>query len=255
MRDETHFSGTTALQTAYDAKGVVMRTALVAAASVALSGCTVNTDFGGPLQHVQQSIELDKSEMARVDIKMGAGELHVEGGSPKLMDAQFDYNVVGSKPIVHYNASSFRGDIVVEQPSGFHGGTNSTYKWDLRFNNKLPLDVVTHLGAGEAHMDLGAMNLRNVQVHMGVGQVELDLRGKPTHDYDVQIEGGIGQAIVHLPSTVGIVANASGGIGDIEVHGLEKNNGRWTNAAYEHSPVTIHVNVSGGIGNITLTAE
>jgi hypothetical protein len=54
---------------------------------------------------------------------------------------------------------------------------------------------------------------------------------------------------------VGIIANASGGIGDIEVHGLEKHNGRWTNAAYEHSPVTIHLEVKGGIGNITLTAE
>jgi predicted membrane protein len=115
--------------------------------------------------------------------------------------------------------------------------------------------VVTHLGAGEAHMNLGTMNLRSVEVHMGVGQVELDLRGKPSRDYTVEIHGGIGQAIVHLPSTVGIVANASGGIGDIEVNGLEKHEGRWTNAAFEHSPVTIHLDVKGGIGNITLTAE
>jgi hypothetical protein len=90
---------------------------------------------------------------------------------------------------------------------------------------------------------------------MGVGQVELDLRGKPAHDYNVEIHGGIGQAIVHVPSSVGIMANASGGIGDIEVHGLEKNNGHWTNAAYGHSPVTIHLEINGGIGNITLTAE
>ena len=197
-----------------------MRTALVAGVVLALNGCTVNTDFGGPVQHVEQSIDLDKTEMARVDIKMGAGELQVDGGSSKLVDAAFDYNVAGSKPLVHYSASSFRGDLVIEQPSGFHGGTNSTYKWNLHLNNKLPLDVITHLGAGEAHMNLGAMNLRSVQVHMGVGQVDLDLRGTPSHDYDVQIEGGIGQAVVHLPSTVGIVASATGGIGDIEVHAV-----------------------------------
>jgi hypothetical protein len=233
----------------------IMRTALVAAATIVLSGCEVNTDFGGPLQHLDKSIDLDKSEMARVEIKMGAGELKVEGGSSKLMDAGFDYNIASSKPTVHYNASSFRGELLIEQPSGFHSGTNSKYKWDLHLNNKLPLDVVTHLGAGQANLNLGAMNLRSVEVHMGVGQVELDLRGNPSHDYNVEIHGGIGQAIVHLPSTVGIVANASGGIGDIEVHGLEKNNGRWTNAAYEHSPVTIHLDVKGGIGNITLTTE
>jgi N-terminal domain of toast_rack, DUF2154 len=233
----------------------IMRTALVAAATFALTGCVVNTDFGGPVQHLQKSIDLDKTEMARVEIKMGAGELHVDGGSPKLLDADFDYNVSSSKPTVRYTASSFRGELAIEQPRGFNGGNNSTYKWNLRLNDKLPLDVVTHLGAGEAHMNLGTMNLRSVEVHMGVGQVELDLRGKPSRDYNVQIHGGIGQAIVHLPSTVGIVASASGGIGDIEVHDLEKHGGRWTNPAYEHSPVTIHLDVKGGIGNITLTAE
>jgi hypothetical protein len=233
----------------------IMRTALVVAATIALGGCEVNSDFGGPVQHFDKSIDLDKSEMARVEIKMGAGELKVEGGASKLMEAGFDYNVVALKPTVHYNSSSFRSEVLIEQPSGFHGGTNSTYKWDLRLNNKLPLDVVTHLGAGEAHLNLGSMNLRGVEVHMGVGQVELDLRGTPTRDYNVEIHGGIGQAVVRLPSSVGIVANASGGIGDIDVHGLEKHNGHWTNAAYEHSPVTIHLDVKGGIGNITLTAE
>jgi N-terminal domain of toast_rack, DUF2154 len=234
---------------------VTMRTALAAAATVVLTGCSINIDSGGPVQHMSKSIDLDKSEMARVEIKMGAGELRVEGGSTKLMDAGFDYNSESSKPVVHYNGSSFRGELLIEQPSGFHGGTNSTYKWDLHLNDKLPLDFVTHLGAGEAHLNLGTMNLRSVEVHMGVGQVEIDLRGKPARDYNVEIHGGIGQAIVHLPSSVGIVANASGGIGDIDVHGLEKHNGHWTNSAYEHSPVTIHVDVKGGIGNITLTAE
>lgn len=234
----------------------MMRTALVAAATIALSGCVVNTDFSdGPVQHFDKSIDLDKSELARVEIKMGAGELKVDGGSSKLMDAGFDYNINSSKPMVHYNASSFRSEVLIEQPSGFHGGKNSKYIWDLHLNNKLPIDFVTHLGAGQANLNLGSMNLRGVEVHMGVGQVELDLRGNPSRDYNVEIHGGIGQAIVHLPSTVGIVANASGGIGDIEVHGLEKNNGHWTNAAYGHSPVTIHLDVKGGIGNITLTAE
>lgn len=233
----------------------MLRTVLVAAAAFALSGCEVNTDFGGPVQHLQKSIDLDKSEMARVEIKMGAGELHVQGGSSKLLDANFDYNVASSKPMVDYNSSSFRDELRIEQPTGFNGGRNSTYKWDLHLNDKLPIDFVTHLGAGEAHLSLGSMNLRSVEVHMGVGQVEMDLRGNPMHDYNVEIHGGIGQAIVHLPASVGIVANATGGIGNIDVHGLEKNNGRWTNSAYEHSPVTIHLDVKGGIGNITLTAE
>jgi len=232
-----------------------MRTALVAAAAIALSGCVVNSGFSGPAQHLDKSIDLDKTELARVEIKMGAGELRVEGGSSKLMDAGFDYNAASQKPKVNYKASSFRGELLIEQPTGFHGGSNSTYKWDIHLNDKLPIDFVTHLGAGQATMNLGTMNLRSVEIHMGVGQVELDLRGKPSHDYNVEIHGGIGQAVVHLPSDVGIVADATGGIGDIETHGLEKHNGHWTNSGYGHTPVTIHLDVKGGIGNITIYAE
>ena len=54
---------------------------------------------------------------------------------------------------------------------------------------------------------------------------------------------------------VGIVATAHGGIGDISVRGLEKRNGRWINPARENAAVTIHIDVKGGIGNITLNAE
>ncbi len=234
---------------------IIMRTALVAAAAVALGGCTFNAEHPGPLEHLQKSIDLDKSEMARIELKMGAGELRVEGGSSKLAEADFEYNVPSWKPLVQYQASSFRGELLIEQPSTSKGGSNTTYKWNLRLNDKLPLEIVTHLGAGEAHMNLGALNLRSVELEMGVGEVELDLRGQPAHDYNVQIHGGVGQAVVHLPAGVGIVATAAGGIGNIDVRGLEKRNGRWINAAHENAPVTIHLDVKGGIGNITLTAE
>jgi hypothetical protein len=232
----------------------IMRTALVAVSVVALGGCTIKM-APGPIEHYQKSIALDKSEMSRVEVKMGAGELKIAGGSPQLMDADFEYDIPSWKPNVRYNASSFRGELVVEQPGNSNAANNVTYKWDLRFNDKLPIDLVTHLGAGQANLNLGSMNLRSLEVHMGVGQVELDLRGKPTRDYNVEIHGGIGQAIVHLPSDVGIVANAAGGIGDIQVRGLEKRDGQWVNASREHSTVTIHLDVKGGIGNITLIAE
>jgi N-terminal domain of toast_rack, DUF2154 len=233
----------------------IMRTALVAASMVLLGGCTFNVENKGPIEHFQKSIDLDKSEMARVEIKMGAGELKVGGGSSKLMEADFEYNIPSWKPVVRYNASSFRGELLIEQPGSSNGANNVDYKWELRLNDKLPLDIVTHLGAGEAHMNLGGVNLRSLEVHMGVGEVELDLRGKPTRDYNVEMHGGIGQAIVHLPAGVGIVATAAGGIGNIDVRGLEKRNGRWINASHENSPVTIHLDVKGGIGNITLAVE
>jgi hypothetical protein len=231
-----------------------MRTTLLAAAVIA-AGCGINGVRTGPVEHESKSIDLDKAEMARVEIKMGAGELRVDGGSPKLMDADFTYNVPSWKPIVRYNSSSFRSDLTIEQPGGSGGHGNITYKWNLRLNNDLPMDVVTHLGAGEARINLGSVSLRSLEVNMGVGELQLDLRGNPKRDYDVSIHGGVGQATVYLPISAGIVANATGGIGNISVQGLENRNGRWINPAHEHAPATIHLDVRGGIGQITVIAE
>ncbi len=233
-----------------------MKPLLLALALLAIGGCDMVVDHAGPTVHETQSIDLDKSEMARVEIKMGAGELEVGGGSPKLLDADFTYNIASWKPVVRYTSTGFRGELTVEQPRGIHsGGPHVDYKWNLRFNNDVPLDITTHLGAGTARMNLGGVSLRSLEVNLGVGELRLDLTGKPQRDYTVRINGGVGQATVYLPNTVGIVANAHGGIGDINVRGLEKRNGSWINAAHENAPVTIHIDVNGGVGQITLVAE
>lgn len=234
-------------------KTALWSTALLLPLALGLGGCMI--EHGGPLEHESKSIDLDKSEMVRVDLKMGAGEMQIDGGSQKLMDADFDYNIPSWKPVVHYEASGFRGQLRIEQPGGAHGGSHSTYKWKVRLNNTVPLDVTTELGAGEAQMTLGSLNLRSLDVSMGVGEARVDLKGKPTHDYSVKISGGVGHATVYLPNDVSIIATAHGGIGDINIRGLEKRGSSWINAAHENGPVTIHLDVNGGIGQIEIIAE
>src|SRR5262249_36349691 len=135
------------------------------------------------------------------------------------------------------------------------GGRHTTYKWDIKLNDDLPLDIAANLGVGEARLNLGSLNLRSLAVQMGVGEARADLRGKPKHDYSVDINGGVGQAPVDRPGDVAIIAEAHGGIGDISVHGLEKRDGRWVSPGREHAAVTVRVSVKGGIGSIVLNAE
>jgi len=237
-----------------------MRRALPASLAVALAftlaGCVIDFDQRtGPDQHETQSIDLDKSEMVRVEIKLGAGELTVDGGASKLMDGDFTYNIPSWKPSVNYTASSFRGTLRIEQPRGAHGGSHVNYKWNVRLNDKVPMDISAEFGAGEARMNLGSLDLRSVHVNMGVGEARLDLRGKPSRDYTVEINGGVGTATVYLPHDVGVIAKAAGGIGSISVRGLEKRGGEYINPAHENAPVTIHLDVHGGVGEINLIAE
>ena len=226
--------------------------ALPLAAFGLLAGCSVNIENHGPSRHTTKSVELDRSEIVRASLKMGAGELSVSGGSSNLMDGDFEYQT--AEPAVSYHSSGVRGDLTVEEPTG--GKLNSgDYKWNLRLNDKVPMDFVAHLGAGEAHLKIGGLVLRSVEVHMGVGQLDLDLRGYPTRDYDVQIHGGVGEANVYLPANAAISANAKGGIGEITTGGLEKRGGRWVNPKHEHAPATIRMEIAGGVGSIHLITE
>ena len=232
-----------------------MTKAMLAFTALMLCGCIIDRVSTGPVTHDSRSVELGKFELARVQLDMGVGELNVEGGSPKLLEAGFDYNVPAWKPVVESNSGGFRADVTIRQPSRGPSAGNTHYKWDLRVNNDIPLDMVTHLGTGEARMNLGSVHLRSLQVHMGVGSLNLDLRGAPKDNYDVEIHGGVGEATILVPNSVGISASAKGGIGDISVQGLEKRNGRWVNEAYDRAPVRIRLEISGGVGDIRLVAE
>ncbi len=216
-----------------------------------MAGCA--EDFGppGPTRTETRFIDLDNSELVRAELKMGVGELNVRGGSPKLMDAEFTFNRPVMRPSVHYDTSGFRGQLLVEEPSHIHHA-NSNYRWDLRFNDNKPLDLIVNFGVGEGRLDVGDLRLRSLEIHMGVGKIRVDLRGMPKNDYDVSIHGGVGEATIYLPEGVGIVAEAHGGIGGINARGLLKRDDRYVNDAYGHSKITVRLEVHGGVGAINL---
>jgi hypothetical protein len=238
-----------------DTMGKVVARVLLPLAAIALSGCGLDFEPTGPTEYSSQSIDLGKAESARVEIKMGVGELRVEGGSPKLLDADFTYNVPSWKPVVREHAFGNRSDVTIYQPSDSETFSNARYQWDLRLNNQIPVDVSARFGVGHASLNLGSLDLRSVDIHTGVGHVDLDLRGKPRHDYSVYLTGGVGQATVHLPRDAGIYAEAKHGIGSVTVRGLEREGGRWINPAPDRAAAIIHLDIKSGVGNITLIAE
>ena len=131
-------------------------------------------------------------------------------------------------------------------------GSNTQNTWRVKLNNQLPVDLTADLGAGDATLDLGALNLTRVQVTIGAGELKLDLRGDPKRDYDVNVRGGVGQEPIYLPKDVAISASAAGGIGGVSVEGLEKRDGVWINPDRPTAPVTVHVDAQRRVGEIRL---
>jgi hypothetical protein len=227
------------------------------AALLGLTGCVVDRTPSGPLEYSSENVDLDNSEQVHVDLRMGAGDLRVTDGAQKLLRADFSYNVPSWKPEVRYTRDGNRGSLSISQPGNNHTATfgKTQYRWDLQLNNKTPLDLAVHFGAGQARLDLGSLLLRGVELDMGVGKLEMDLRGKVRHSYNVSISGGVGEATVHLPADAGIYAEARGGIGSINVRGLRREDDHWVSDSYAQADNKIRVDVHGGIGAIHLVAD
>jgi hypothetical protein len=230
------------------------RFAWLFAAALSLNSCGTNMP-AGPMQHDTRSIPRDTAESARVDLHMGGGELRINGGAQDLMLANFDYNVPSWKPEVHYDATAGVASLRIEQPSGQNTFANATNKWDVRLNDEVATAITVRLGGGEAHLDMGTLSLRNVEIEMGAGEMELDLRGMPRQSYNVRVRGGAGEATVHLPKNVGVYAQAEGVLGDIKVTGLRREEDHWISDGYGYAKVQIHLDVRGGVGQINLFAD
>src|ERR1039458_5084980 len=251
--------GTTRALDAYTFQEILMRARylLVVPALLTLTGCVVEVGhIGSAVQYSSESVEMDDSEVVRVELKMGAGDLRITDGGAKLMRGDFAYSVPSWKPQVRYNRSGKQGSLTIEQPVSHHARLGNTkYNWDLQLNKKAPVDLALHFGAGQARLDLGSLQLRGVEVDMGVGQLDMDLRGAPKHSYDVSIHGGIGEATVRVSADAGIYAQAHGGIGEIKVRGLRREDGHWVSPSYDSAANKVRIEIQGGIGQVNVIAD
>ncbi len=219
-----------------------------------LASCE-NKQGPGEMRSFRESIDRGGAELVRAEISMGAGELQISGGASKLVEAAFESDRPNfTKPEMRYDGSSFRGVLTVKDKQTNSTGATKT-EWKLRFNDETPLDLRLSVGAGEDRLNLKTLSLRSLEVAMGAGQVDLDISGDYKHSVNVNVNGGIGQAIIHLPKTIGVRVDAKGGIGSVEAKNMHQQDGYYVNDAYKSHKVGMNVQVRGGIGEIKLVVD
>ena len=226
--------------------------------SIFLLASCINSVAVGPVQTDSQSVELGDVESVRAEIQMGIGELEVQSGAANLMDAEFTFNIEDWRPEVSYEQRGNIGELHVSQPDGEINGipddSDIKYSWEIGLQNDVPLDLTIDVGVGESDLALGDLYLQNLVVDTGVGTTTIDLTGNVRDDYDVQINGGVGETAVYLPEGVGLRVEASTGIGSLVVNGLQRegDSDLYTNDSYGSAAVNVTLEISGGIGEITV---
>jgi hypothetical protein len=216
----------------------------------ALARCTAV----GRTRTETRTVELEGAESASVNLRMSVGELDITGGAEPLLDAQFIYNLPEWEPEVDYRVEGTEGILTVVQPSitsGLPVG-DVRYQWDVRLNNDVPMVLSVDLGAGQGDLALTTLSLSELRLKAGIGEVVVDLSGEWDHDVQATLEGGVGEMTVRLPGQMGVLVRISGGLGSVNTIGLSQEDGSYVNDAYGTTESTLTVDISGGVGEVTL---
>ena len=220
---------------------------------VALLGVTVAGCSSGSSRTVTRSIDVGSATSVAVDVTFGAGELRLAGGAPALLDARFE--ISGDDPAVDYAVNNGEGRLRIGPAKGASGLGSGSGEWHLRLDDGVPMDLKVSTGAGETHLDLGTLDLGKLEINQGVGELHVDLRGTPRRSVDIDLHGAVGEAHIRLPRSVGIIATATTGVGELNVNGLEKRGTTWINPGHENDAVVIRLNARGDVGEINISTD
>lgn len=237
-----------------------------------------STTATGKVTTTSKTVNLQGARTVAVALNMGAGKMHLNGGSTHLMDAVFSYNNPAWTPAVSYDVTGGTGRLSVQQPNSTTRSWNSTYRndWDLSFAGTVLLDLQCKIGAGTIAMDLSKMQVRQLTVDSGaatttitaspaamtemtvkegVGNTTLDLSGDWKNSADISVQGGVGSTRVTVPQNTGVIMNIRRGVGSVSAPGFASDGTSYRNDSYGKTSVTLTLDINVGVGSVTIVQK
>ncbi len=113
-------------------------------------------------------------------------------------------------------------------------------------------------GTGNLNLrDLGNANFDRLSLIGGAGTVQADFGGAWTRSAVADVRAGAGQVTLRVPATLGVRINyTTTPMSALTLNGfVEQSDNVYVNAAYGESSITLTINLTAGIGAVTLTSE
>ncbi len=239
------------------ARSVVLFVAVLAATVlVGACGAAPQRVEVGELQAESRSVEAEGADSAKASLRLAIGELDVGGGAtqPRLMEADFAYNVAAWEPGVNYEVVGDSGELDVRQQGLGEGIPTRDVRneWNVRLSEDVPIDLTVQMGGGVGNLDLDNLDLTGLNLDVGAGSTRVDLSGDWGRDLNATVRGGAGEVTMLLPSRMGVRVNAGTRLGRVNSEGLQKDGEVYVNDAYGNSDNALEVDITGGVGQINL---
>lgn len=201
------------------------------------------------------TIEKDSAKVLLVKARFGAGDLTIQGGSKEWMNASFDYKNKKFLPHVTYKNTRESGVITIEEQSSFFkfNRSKNNNHWTIQLTNDIPINLDVDMGVSNAKLDLKDIQLNKLIIDGGVGNPTIDLSGERENVYQADIDIGIGDMTIMLPTQTGVKLTINKGIGKIDMTDfIALGDSVFVNEAYEENETSIDIKLDIGIGNVKL---
>ena len=108
------------------------------------------------------------SDPIRLTVEMGAGKLHLSGGSEKLVTGSIDYNIADWQPRLTRSGNNL--DIIQTRTSNIGKPTKTIVNdWSISLGN-YPFDIDLQAGAYEGQLDLGGVPITQLKIQDGASK-------------------------------------------------------------------------------------
>jgi len=224
--------------------------------------------------NLEQTIKSGKAKNIKALVHITGGKLNISGNTDDLAEVKLTYDKDDWTPTISYTENDDLGKLIVKASTeGEEKRIDDDNKCNIILNDKYNYSLGVVLGAGLADMNfenfhiekalfkLGVgsfkINLANVslpflKIEAGIGEASVDLSGSYKNDLKGQIDAGIGELKIFVPSDIGVKFIVTGFLGDVQADGYKKNGDEYTNALYGNTKHSIMIKVNGAIGTIKI---
>jgi hypothetical protein len=129
-----------------------------------------------PAERQTRQVDVEGAENVDVTVVFGGGTLDVSAGGEALVDAEFVYNLDDLEPLVEYTTQDTRGELLIRQKVDdihWDPSTEIRNEWQLRFNDRLPLDMDLEVGASQGTLSLGGLHLTHLKLDAGAADISV----------------------------------------------------------------------------------
>lgn len=201
------------------------------------------------------AIPLESAQEAVVDINHGAGTLKIGAGAKatNLVEGTF---VGGVEQRIDY--SSDWASLTLSAPSNVIFGFPGTFgpeglRWDVRFNDRIPMDLRLHTGAGESRLDLSSLLVQKLSLETGASSTVITLPARAGMT-DVEVRAGAASVVMRIPQGVAARIFMKSGLVStkIDTNRFPYNGSVYETPGYETSQNKVEIVVEAGVGSIEI---